>query len=48
MLALSLGVLAYLALVAAVLVLLRAAKLGDEAMQREYEALMSDAVPWRA
>ena len=50
MLELSLGVLAYLALLATVLVLLRAAKLADEEIEREHEAFMRDSgtVPWSA
>jgi len=47
---LSLAVLAYLALLATVLVLLRAAKLADEEIEREHEAFMRDGgtVPWSA
>ena len=48
MLEISLVVVAYLALLAIVLVLLRAAKLADEEIDREHEAFMREGgtVPW--
>ena len=49
MLEISLVVLAYLALLAAVLVLLRTAKRADEEIERAHEALMREGgtVPWK-